>query len=74
MCSGIPILAFQPQTFNVDSQKGFLYDDDSRNREDESFSDKSHGSNTTNAYSLASAVSNSANVEGVKLVTGNCLV
>jgi hypothetical protein len=45
------------------SQKGALYDDDSRNRGDESFSDKSQGSKTTNAPSLATAVSDSANGE-----------
>jgi hypothetical protein len=47
----------------MDSKKGALYDDDSRNRGDESFSDKSQGSKNTNAYSLATAVSDSANGE-----------
>jgi hypothetical protein len=54
------------------SQKGALYDDDSRNRGDESFSDKFQGSKTTNAYSLATAVSDSANGEGIELVAGRC--
>jgi hypothetical protein len=54
-------------------QKGApLYDDDSRNRGYESFSDKYHGSKTTNNYSLETAVSDSANVKGVGLVTGRC--
>jgi hypothetical protein len=43
------------------SQKGALYDYDSRNRGDESFSDKYQGSKSTNAYSLATAVSDSDN-------------
>jgi hypothetical protein len=54
------------------SQKGALYDDDSRNRGDESFSDKSQGSKTTNAFYLATAVSESANGEGIELVAGRC--
>jgi hypothetical protein len=54
------------------SQKGALYDDDSRNRGDESFSDKSQGSKTTNASSLANTVSDSANCEGMGLVAGRC--
>jgi hypothetical protein len=54
------------------SHKGALYDDDSRNRGDESFSDKAQGSKTTNAYSLATAVSDSANGEGMELVAGRC--
>jgi predicted glycosyltransferase len=52
------------------SQKGALYNDDSRNRGDESFSDKSQGSKTTNASSLATAVSGSSNGEGMELVAG----
>jgi hypothetical protein len=52
------------------SQKGALCDDDSRNRGDESFSDKSQGSKTTSASSLATAVSASANGEGIELVAG----
>jgi hypothetical protein len=39
------------------SQKGAIYDDDSRNRGDEYSSDKSQGSETTNASSLATVVS-----------------
>jgi hypothetical protein len=55
------------------SQKGALYDDDSHNRGDESFSDKSQGSKTTNASSLATAVSDSANHgEGMELAVGRC--
>jgi hypothetical protein len=54
------------------SQKGALYDDDSRNRGDKYFSDKSQGSKTTNASSLATAVSDSANGEGIDLVAGSC--
>jgi hypothetical protein len=54
------------------SHKGALYDDDSRNRGDKSFSDKSQGSKTTNASSLATAVSNSDNGEGIDLVAGLC--
>jgi hypothetical protein len=54
------------------SQKGALYDDDSRNRGDESFNDKSQGSKTTNASSLDTAVSDSANGEGMELVAGRC--
>jgi hypothetical protein len=53
-------------------QKGALYDDESCNRGDESFSDKSQGSKTTNASSLATAVSDSANGEGMELVAGRC--
>jgi hypothetical protein len=53
------------------SQKGAL-DDDSRNRGDEYFSDKSQGSKITNASSLATAVSDSANGEGIELVAGCC--
>jgi hypothetical protein len=52
------------------SHKGALYDDDSLNRGDESFSDKSQGSKTANASSLATAVSDSANGEGIDLVAG----
>jgi hypothetical protein len=52
------------------SQKGALYDDDSRNRGDEYVSDKSQRSKTTNAYSLATSVSGSANGEGIELVAG----
>jgi hypothetical protein len=51
------------------SQKGALYNDDARNRGGESFSDKSQGSKTTNAYSLATAVSDSV---GMELVAGRC--
>jgi hypothetical protein len=54
------------------SQKGALYDDDSRNRGDEYVSDKSQESKTTNASSLATAVSDSANGEGIELVAGRC--
>jgi hypothetical protein len=62
----------------MDSQKGALYDDDSRNRGDEYFIDKSQGSKTANASSLDTSVSdssngaNGANGEGVELVTGRC--
>jgi hypothetical protein len=66
----MPIFAFQPPTFNMVSQKGALYDNDSRNRGDESFSDKSQGSKTTNAYSLATVTYYSANGEGIELVAG----
>jgi hypothetical protein len=52
------------------SQKDALYDDDSRNRGDESFSDKSQGSKTTNASYLATVVSDSVNGEGMELVAG----
>jgi hypothetical protein len=38
-----PSLLFQPPTFNIVFQKGALYDDDSSNRGDESFSSKSQG-------------------------------
>jgi hypothetical protein len=55
-------------------QKGALCDDDSRNRGDESLSDKSQGSKASNASSLATAVSDSANGEGMELVAGHCLV
>jgi hypothetical protein len=41
------------------SQKGALYDDDSRNRGDEYFRDRYQGYKTTNAFSLATAVSDS---------------
>jgi hypothetical protein len=54
------------------SQKGALYNDDYRNRGDEYFSDKSQGSKTTNASSVATAVSDSANGEGIELVAGRC--
>jgi hypothetical protein len=54
------------------SQKGALYDDDSRNRGDESVSDKPQGYKTTKASSLAAAVSDSANGEGIELVAGHC--
>jgi hypothetical protein len=54
------------------SQKGALYDDDSHNRGDESVSDKSQGSKTANASSLATAVSDSADGEGMGLVAGRC--
>jgi hypothetical protein len=54
------------------SQKGALYDDDSRNRGDAYFSDKSQGSRTTNASSLATAVSDSVNGEGIELLAGRC--
>jgi hypothetical protein len=49
------------------SQKGALYDDDSRHQVDEYFSDKYQGSKTTNASSLDIAVSDSANGEGMEL-------
>jgi hypothetical protein len=52
------------------SQKGALYDDDSRNRGDESFSDTSQRSKTTNASSLATTVYASANGEVIELVAG----
>jgi hypothetical protein len=54
------------------SHKGALYGNDFRNRGDESFSDKSQVSKTTNASSLATAVSDSANGEGMELVAGRC--
>jgi hypothetical protein len=54
------------------SQKGAIYDDHSRNRGDESFSDTSQVSKTTNASSLATPVSESANGEGIELVAGRC--
>jgi hypothetical protein len=54
------------------SQKGALYGVDSRNRGDESFSYNSQGSKTTNVTSLATAVSDSANGEGMELVAGRC--
>jgi hypothetical protein len=56
------------------SQKVDLCDDDSRNRGDESFSDKSQGSKTTNSSYLATAVYDSANGEGIELVAGRCRV
>jgi hypothetical protein len=56
----------------VVSQKGALCDDDSHNRGDESFSDQSQVSKTTNASSLATAVSDSSNVEGMEIVAGCC--
>jgi hypothetical protein len=56
----------------MDYQKDALYNDDSHNRGDESSSDKSQGSKTTNASSMATAVSDSANVEEVELVAGRC--
>jgi hypothetical protein len=56
----------------MDSQKGVLYNDDSRNGGDDSFSDKYHGSKTNYASSLATAVSDSANFEEVELVAGRC--
>jgi hypothetical protein len=57
----------------MDFQKGSpLYDDDSSNRGDKSFSDKSHRSNTTNASSLTTVISDSANLQGVELVAGLC--
>jgi hypothetical protein len=54
------------------SQKGSIFDDDSRNRGYASFSDKSQGYKTTNASSLDTAVSESANGEGIELVAGHC--
>jgi hypothetical protein len=54
------------------SQKGALYDDDSRNRGDESFSDKYQEFKTTNPSFLATALSYSANCEGMDLVAGRC--
>jgi hypothetical protein len=54
------------------SQKGDLYHDDSRNRVDEYFSDKFQVSKTTNASYLATAVSDSANGEGIELIAGRC--
>jgi hypothetical protein len=54
------------------SKKGALYDDDSCNRRDEYFSDKYQGCKTTNASSLATAVSDSANGEIIELVAGRC--
>jgi hypothetical protein len=56
----------------MDSPKGALYDDDSRNGGDEYFSDKYQGSKTTNTSSLATAVYDGANGEGVELVAGHC--
>jgi hypothetical protein len=49
------------------SQKGALYDDDSLNRADEYFSDKSQGSKITNASS------DSANGEGIELGSSRSL-
>jgi hypothetical protein len=54
------------------SQKGALYDDDSRNRGDESFSNKPQESKTKNTSSLATAVSDNDNGEGMELVAGRC--
>jgi hypothetical protein len=54
------------------SQKGALCDDDSGNRGDDFFSDKSQGYKTTNASSLATVVSDSANGEGMELDAGCC--
>jgi hypothetical protein len=54
------------------SQKGAIYDDDSSNRGDAYFSDNSQGSKTTNASSLDTTVSGSANEEGIELVAGHC--
>jgi hypothetical protein len=54
----------------MDYQKVSLYNGDSRNRGVESFSDTSQGSTTKNASSLATAVSDSANGEGVEVVAG----
>jgi hypothetical protein len=57
----------------MDFQKGAaLYEEDSRNRCDESFSDKSHGSKTTNATSPTTAIYDAANTAGVELVAGRC--
>jgi hypothetical protein len=57
----------------MDFQKGvLLYSDDSRNQGDEYFSDKYHGSKTTRASSLETAVSRSANFERVELVVECC--
>jgi hypothetical protein len=54
-------------------QKGALYDDDSSNRGDESFRDKSQGSKTTNESSLDTVIYDSANGDGmVELVAGRC--
>jgi hypothetical protein len=69
-----PSLIFQPPTFNMVSQKGGLYDDESHNRGDESFSDKYQRSKTTNASSLATTVSDSATGDGLELVAGRCHV
>jgi hypothetical protein len=52
------------------SQKGALYDDDSCNRGDESFSDKCQVYKATNASSLATEVSDISNGEGIELVAG----
>jgi hypothetical protein len=52
------------------SQKGALYDDDSRNRGDKYFSDKSQGSKTTNAPSLDTTLSDSANGDWMELIVG----
>jgi hypothetical protein len=54
------------------SQKGDIYDDDSRNRGDGSFSDKSQGSKTTHASSLATVVYDCANGEGIELMAARC--
>jgi hypothetical protein len=54
------------------SHKGALYNDDYRNRGDEYFSDKYQESKTTNASSLATAVSYSVNGEIIELVVGSC--
>jgi hypothetical protein len=53
-------------------QKGALYDDDSHNRGDQYFSDRYQGSKTTNESSLATAVSDITNGEGMELVAGCC--
>jgi hypothetical protein len=66
----LPSLLFQPPTLNMVSQEGALYDDDSRNRGDDYFSKKSQGSKTAKASSLATAVSDSDNGEGMELAAG----
>jgi hypothetical protein len=54
----------------MDSQKGALNDNDYRNLGDASFSDNFQVSEPTNASSLATGVSDSADVVGVELVAG----
>jgi hypothetical protein len=52
------------------SQKGALYDDDSRNGGYESVCDKFQGSKTKNPSSLGTSLSDSAHGEGMELVAG----
>jgi hypothetical protein len=58
--------------FNMDFPKGAgIYEEEYHNRFDDSFSDKSHGSKTTNSSSLATAVSDTVNATVVELVAGS---